>query len=192
MARRVLCILLVMTFMLGGCSMQGGSAMEEALAFRSKVLGGCSFLAKITADYGEQVCTFSLSCRVDREGALLFTVTAPDTISGITGRVDGAGGKLTFDDVVLPFSPLAEGRLSPVASAYTAAQSWRTGYIATCGKEGEQLVFSVNTTYEENPLVADTRMDPEKGVPLSTEICYNGRKHISIVFTDFQFSSKAE
>ncbi len=192
MARRGLCVLLAITLVLGGCSMGGGSTMEEALAFRSKVLSGCSFLAKITADYGEEVYTFCLSCRVDNAGTLLFTATAPDTISGITGKVDGNGGQLTFDDVVLPFSPLAEGRLSPVASAYTAANSWRTGYIATCGKENGQLVFSVNTSYEENPLVADTWIDQEKGVPLFTEICYNGQKLLSLSFTDFQFSNKAE
>lgn len=192
MARRMLCILLVTVLIFSGCSLQGGSLMEEALSFRARVLGGCSFLAKITADYGEQVYIFSLSCRVDQEGTLLFTVTAPDTISGITGKVDGIGGQLTFDDVVLPFSPLAEGRLSPVASAYTAAQSWRTGYIATCGKEDNSLVISVNTTYEENPLVADTWINRENGVPLCTELCYNGRKLLSMSFTDFQFSNKAE
>ncbi len=194
MAKRFLCVLLVLAMLLGGCSLNGGSAMEEALAFRAKVLsaGGCSFLAEVTADYGEEVYTFSLSCDTDGDGNLSFTVTAPDSISGITGTVSGDTGNLTFDDKVLAFDPMAEGQISPAAAAHTAAQSWRTGYIATCGRENGQLVLSVETSFQEEPLAVDTWIDEEKGVPLFSEICYNGRKLLSVAFTDFKFSSKAE
>lgn len=194
MAKGILCILLVVTMLFGGCSFKGGSTMEEALAFRSKVLsaGGCSFLGEVTADYGDEVYTFALSCDIDADGNLSFTVTAPDTISGITGTVSGDTGSLTFDDKILAFDPMAEGQISPVAAAHTAVQSWRTGYIATCGRENGQLVLSVETSFEQEPLVVDTWIHEEKGVPLFSEICYNGRKLLSVAFTDFKFSNKAE
>ena len=92
-------VLLPVLVLLCGCAAREESRMEEALAFRAALLGagGCSFLGEITADYGDEVYTFTAACTTDAEGALSFSLTEPETIAGISGTVQSDGGKLTFD-----------------------------------------------------------------------------------------------
>ncbi len=186
--------LLLLVVMLWGCAPLGGTPMDEAIAFRAGLqrAGGCSFLAQVTADYGDEIYTFALSCDTGADGTLHFTVTAPESIAGITGNVSGETGNLTFNDTVLSFSALADGQISPVAAAYTLQQSWRSGYISTCSLEEEYLVMSVDTSFDDDPLTVDTWLDKEKGIPLFAEICYNGRRILSVTISDFQYMSGNE
>ena len=79
------------------------------MALRSRLLAGTvSFDASVTADYGDSLYTFSMHCQTDTQGQVRFTVTQPETISGITGTIDGTGGKLRFDDQILTFPLMAE------------------------------------------------------------------------------------
>ena len=101
--------------------------MDDALAFRSALVGagGCSFLGEITADYGDEAYTFTAACTTDDTGALSFSLTAPETIAGISGTVQSRGGKLTFDSTALAFGLLADGKVSPATAPYVVAESWR-------------------------------------------------------------------
>ena len=56
-----------------------------------------------------------MDCQCDSQGDLTFAVTAPETITGITGKVSDAGGKLTFDDTALQFDLMAEEQVTPSA-----------------------------------------------------------------------------
>ena len=91
------CALLLCLLLLAGCS-AAPKEMDRAMALRRKLLAAqsCSFDAEITADYGDKLHTFAMACQADFQGNLTFTVTEPETIAGITGIVDGQGGKLTF------------------------------------------------------------------------------------------------
>jgi hypothetical protein len=95
---------------LSGC-LSGNSVLDEAVAFRQTLLNsnGCQFAAELTADYGDFVYTFSVECEAGQNGDMTFCVTSPETIAGITGKLSGTGGKLTFDDHLLQFDMLAEG-----------------------------------------------------------------------------------
>ena len=74
--------------------------MEIGMELRSKLLqaNNCSFEAEITADYGDRIHIFTMDCMADRNGNITFTVTKPESISGIQGTLGGEGGKLTFDN----------------------------------------------------------------------------------------------
>lgn len=63
------------------------------LDLRSELLKAseCRFSCEITADYSDKVYTFSMDCQCDSQGNLTFAVTAPETITGITGKVSDAG-----------------------------------------------------------------------------------------------------
>lgn len=187
-------LVMLLALLLGGCSAGGELPMQKALTFRAALqgAGGCGFLGEVTADFGESVYTFTLACDTDEAGTLQFTVTAPESISGITGEISGSTGKLTFDGTVLAFDSMAGGQVSPVTAAYTAAQSWRTGYIRSCGREQGRLTMAVETSFENDPLIVETWLDEEKGVPFFSEICYNGKRLLSVSITDFQYNSKAE
>lgn len=175
-----------------GCTGGSDDPLERAMDFRARLLGaeGCSFLGQVTADYGQEVHSFTLSCDVSSQGVVSFTVTAPQSISGITGSITGTEGRLQFSDTVLPFSPLAEGELSPVAAPWVIWQSWYTGYISICGQETGAVRMTVESVFREKPLVVETWLGDEFGLPLSAEICYNGHKLLSMTLSDFQFTSE--
>ena len=103
-----LSVLLIVLLFLGGCSGKQ-EELERAMTLRAKLLASeCSFDAKITADYGDKLYVFAMTCQGDSRGNLTFTVTEPESIAGITGNISSGEGKLTFDDTVLQFPLLAD------------------------------------------------------------------------------------
>lgn len=187
-------LVLPVLVILCGCGKAAESHMEEALAFRAALqgAGGCSFRGEITADYGDTVYTFTVACTTEEDGALSFTVEAPETIAGITGTVEADGGKLTFAGTALAFDLLADGKVSPVTAPYVVAESWRTGYITAAGQEEQSLRMTVDTSFEEKPLTVDTWLDGEKGVPVFSEVCYNGQRILTLTIWDFQYNRDTE
>ena len=106
--KRIFSFLLLIAVFLSGCA-RANDALDRAMALRSAMLAkGASFDAKIVADYGDRQHTFAMACTVDQQGKLNFTVTEPQSIAGITGKVSGTGGKLTYEDHILSFGLMAD------------------------------------------------------------------------------------
>ena len=83
--KKIAAAVVVLVF-LTGCS-GGSKEMQRGLDLRSELLKAseCRFSCEITADYSDKVYTFSMDCQCDSQGDLTFAVTAPETITGITG-----------------------------------------------------------------------------------------------------------
>ncbi len=186
----ILAMILTFFLLLTGCGKTGGTAMDQALQFRAALLAakGCSFFAKITADYGEKVYTFGMDCEADGEGNVRFRVTEPASIAGITGKLTGETGVLTFDDAALEFGLLADGQISPVTAPFAVVQSWRVGYITACSREEDGLRLTVDGSFEKNPMTVDSWLDAEKKVPFHTEVCYNDKRILTLELTNFQLT----
>jgi len=182
--RRLFSVLLPLLF-LWGCG-DSGDAMDRATAFRAELLngGGCSFTAAITADYSDILHTFQLYCSCDQNGNISFEVKAPESISGITGRLSADGGHLTFDDHALLFPMLAEGRISPVSAPWVFLRALRSGYISGCGEKDGALTIYVDDTYEKDALQVVVCMN-EASVPISAEVYYRENRIIAMVVDDF-------
>ena len=152
--KRILSVCLVLLF-LSGCD--NSDNMTEVLRFRESILQaeGCTFQVEIAADYGTDIYRFSVDCTADREGNIVFTVTAPESISGISGRIFASGGQLTFDDTVLGFPLLADGELSPVCAPWIFLNTLRSGYLTSCGAIIDGIRLTVNDSYEEDALQLD-------------------------------------
>ena len=172
--------------LLVGCAGKN-EPLEQGLQFRERLLssGGCSFTAEITADYGDAVRNFSMDCITDGSGNLTFTVTAPETVAGITGSVDADGGKLTFDGTVLAFPLVAGETLSPVSAPWIMVNSLRTGYLTTAGREGELLHLSVDDSYADDALQLDIWLDDADSI-VQADILQNGSRILTVAVTDFQ------
>ena len=178
-------MLVLFLVMLSGCSSENRE-LDRGMALRDKLLSGqgCSFDAEVTADYGDKLQEFSMACQGDAQGNLVFTVTAPETIAGITGMVSDTGGKLTFDDTALHFDLMADDQLSPVSAPWVFLKTLRSGYLTSAGMDGEQLRLTIDDSYEEDALQLDIWLDGND-VPARAEILYDGRRILSVSIKNF-------
>ena len=169
-----------------GCSGKNRE-LEQGMELRARLLSAasCSFHGEITADYGDEIYTFSMDCEADREGNIRFSVTEPESISGIAGTISQGGGKLTFDDSALQFSLLADGQLSPVAAPWIFMKTLRSGYLTSACMEEKLLRLTLNDSYEEGALQADIWVD-EAHRPVRGDFLYEGKRILSLDVKDFQ------
>lgn len=183
--KRIFLLLLLLIVLLSGCS-RSDDALDRAMALRAKMLSkGASFDAKIIADYGDRQHTFAMACTVDSQGNLSFTVTEPQSIAGITGKVSTNGGKLTYDDHILSFGLMADGLVSPVSGPWVLMKTLRSGYLTSCTKEGEFLRVSIDDSYASDALHLDVWLGNED-LPVNAEVFWQGRRLLSIAVTNFK------
>ncbi len=184
--RKLLTLALALTLTLfAGCG-ETASALERAMTFRAKLLAaaGCTFDAEVIADYGDKSHSFSLSCQADENGNLTFTVTAPETLAGITGTVSASGGELTFQDKALAFDLLADGQISPVSGPWLLLTTLRSGYLTSCGGSGEGLRLSIDDSYREDALSMEILTDGTDQ-PTQADIVWQGRRIVSLRIKNF-------
>lgn len=177
--------LLALVFLLTGCSGKKDE-IERGMELRARLLRAetCSFDAVVTADYGTAVYEFGMACETDERGDFLFEVTAPETISGITGGITREGGKLTFTDAALQFDLMADDQVTPVAAPWILLKTLREGFLTAAGMEGELLRLTIDDSYEDDALQLDAWLD-EENQPIRGEILYDGRRILTIAITNF-------
>ncbi len=178
-----LAVLLFVVMFFSGCRSSEGN-MNAALALRQKVSENCTFDGIITADYGDLLHSFSVSCRYEKNGKLHFTVNSPESIAGISGYFDSNGGNLTFSDQVLAFPLLAEGQLSPVSAPWLFLKTLRGGYVVSSSAEDNLTRISIDESYEENVLRADIWIDQNE-IPVQCDFLWKGRRILSMEIENF-------
>jgi hypothetical protein len=183
--RRIVSVLTLFVI-LCGCGIHHDE-LERGMALRAKLLeaDGCSFDAVITADFGDKTYTFSVNWVMDAQGNGTFKVTEPETIAGITGTVSQEGGKLTFDDTALAFELLADGQVTPVTAGWLLVKTLRSGYVKSCGMDGERTLLSIDDSYQGDSLHVDIWLG-EEDIPVYAEILYKDRRILSLDVSNFQ------
>lgn len=185
--KRLLAAAAALLLLLSGCGRKE-SQMNRALALRERVQKGSStFEAEITADYGDRQAAFTLACQSDPEGSLTFRVLEPESIAGISGRIAGDKGELTFDEAVLAFPMVADGLLTPVSAPWIFMKTLRTGYLSSAGMEGTSLRLCMEDSYRDDALHANIWVD-EENAPQRVEILHDGQKYLSIAIRSFAVS----
>ena len=183
--KRVLIILICLSF-LCGCSSRN-TALDAAHQLRNNILkaNGCSFSATVTADYGDEIYEFTMLCTFDKKGSMNFTVTMPEAISGITGKIDASDGAFTFDDHVLSFKMLADGQITPVTAPWVLIKAVRGGYISACTKERNGYYLQFDDSYEEDPLTVDVGINENLAIQYG-EFLWDGRRILSVKVSEFK------
>ena len=178
----ILCVAIILC----GCG-NASDSLKDGMELRRQILesSGCSFHSTITADYGEKIYVFEMDCKTDKEGTLQFTVTSPDTIAGITGKISNEGGAITFDDKVLAFQTIADGQLTPVTAPWMLMKTLRSGYIRDSAKTDVGFEISVDDSYEEDALRLNVLV--KNGMPAEGEIFWQGRRILTVAVDDFAF-----
>lgn len=182
--KRVLAVAMIV-LTLCGCS-GTSSELNRALKLRESILKAdeCTFSATITADYGDKFYIFKMDCKSDADGNIAFTVTEPESISGISGSLTETQGNLTFDDQVLVFQTLADGQVSPVSAPWLLIHTLRSGYIRSCGKDGQGVMIQIDDSYSEDALRLHiwTEQDDK---PVRGEIFWQGRRIVTVDVENF-------
>lgn len=181
--KKLLCLWTAAIF-LTGCS-AGDQLMEEALAFRGRLLGAerIGFCVRIVADYIDHAEVFSLECTADREGTVAFRVAEPEEISGITGSVAGKTGTLSFDGTILAFPLMEDAGISPVGAPGVLLSALRSGFITACTREGELLRVTLDDGYGEDVLTVDVWLLGQ--TPVAAEVSRQGIRLVSMELEDF-------
>ncbi|MFQ8767779.1 MAG: hypothetical protein ACLR8U_15680 [Oscillospiraceae bacterium] len=93
MRKKLAVLALMLGAMLCACNGQENTdPAQQALAFRQDVmLNTCSFAAEISADFGDTVCRFTLSCVHTPGNGTQMTITAPETLAGLTAGLPAKG-----------------------------------------------------------------------------------------------------
>ena len=177
---------LLAVIVLTGCSGKNRE-LEQGLQLRTKLLTGnaCQFDAQITADYGDKLHVFSLQCQADKEGAVRFTVTKPESIAGIGGKLTSGDGELSFDGTALHFPLLADNQVTPVSAPWLLLKALRTGYIRSAGSSGGLTQLSLDDSYDEDALHVDIWLN-EQNLPVKAEILFRERKILSLDVQNFR------
>lgn len=163
---------------------------QQALAFRQDVMQNtCSFEAEISADFGDAVCQFALSCVHTPGNGTQMSITAPETLAGLSANASGEGVRLVFDGAEAAFGTLEGLGLSPMTAPELLAQGWENGYIQYTGLEEGLLHVTYLCGYDEEEYRADTWF--QDGAPVRAELSCNGCMAVQIDVTDFNLR-KAE
>lgn len=145
MRKRLLCVLMT-TLLLAGCGPAGVSEAEElALAIRGEYLAmdSCALQAAVTADYGQRVYRYEMAVSVNGEETLL-TLSAPETVAGLTARMAGEENFLEYDGVSVETGPLDENGLTPVSAVPALLEAARSGYMTACALEEDGTLLRVD------------------------------------------------
>lgn len=185
--KKALAAALLAIVVLTGCSGKN-EELEQGLKLRTRLLtgNGCQFDAEITADYGDKLHVFALQCQADKEGAVQFRVTKPESIAGIEGTLDAGDGALTFDGTALHFPLLADNQVTPVSAPWLLMKALRAGYLRSAGSAGALTQLSLDDSYDEDALHLDIWLNEEK-LPVKAEILFRERKILSLDVQNFRF-----
>ena len=145
MRERLFCVLMT-TLLLTGCGKAGGSGAEElALTIRGEYLAmeHCALQAAVTADYGQRVYQYEMAAAVTGQETVL-TLSAPETVAGLTARITGEDSRLEFDGVCVETGPLDGNGLTPVSALPALLEAARSGYMTACALEEDGAVLRVD------------------------------------------------
>lgn len=175
---------LILLLVLSACGRGEKGGTQLALDVRRELqnASGLSLTADVTADYGKRTYQFTVDYKGTAElGAL--TITAPDSIAGITAKVDLSRGSMTFDGATLDTGPLTGDGLSPAEAIPVLYRAWLGGDIT--GSWFERLGDSetlVVTTAITDSVTQRTWFNKTTHLPVRSEIMSGGRTVIMGTF----------
>ena len=191
MRKGLLCVLMMGLLFLPACSGAGSVSPEEELALTIRgeyaALSTWTAQAEITADYGQRVYEYAVAAEFDGAQTRL-TLTAPDTVAGLTAVLTENSGALEFDGLWVETGPLDPEGLTPAAALSALVETARTGYITACRLEEDGLLRVDCGDPESDPGVGtETALwfQPDSHQLLRGEISREGFRAIRCDFSDF-------
>ena len=114
---------------------------------------------------------------------MAFQVLEPEEIAGIRGTIREDAGTVEFEETVLSFPLMAQGRLSPLSGPWVVLKAIRSGCIIAAGQEGELTRVTIDDSYADNALTVDLWL--EEGQLTQAEVAWEGLRCQVMTFDDF-------
>lgn len=190
--RKLCCVPMIALLFLSACA--GGTgvskAEELALAIRGEYLEAtaCSAAVAVTADYGQRVYQYEMDITVTEEETVL-SLSAPETVAGVTARIQGDEGLLEYDGIAVETGPLNGGGLTPVSAVPALLEAARSGYMTSCMLEEESGLLRVDCRDPEGTpgqgVETTLWFDAESHALTRGEILNDGVRVIDCTFSQF-------
>lgn len=178
---------MILALLLCGCAHEN-APMQQALDFRASVLQtGCSFKARVTASYDEQVFIFTLDCVYTPESGAQMTVLEPQSLAGLRAVCTAREAQIEYDGAVFGLDVLDDGAPAPMQLPLLLGQSWCSAYIAAAGAAENGWRMSCDVGYEDDALRVDTWFT-ESGLPEYCEIAMDGKMLLCAQLYEFQLN----
>lgn len=163
--------------------------MQEALDFRTALMeaGGCTYSLTMTVEQEERVYTFAGQCNYQAEKGAEMVLTAPEELSGISLTVDAAGTAVSLEEVAVEIGAVAGQRIRPLEVPLLLGDCWESAYIASCGREEDQLLAVYTFGYGTDQLEIHTWLDEQTGCPDQWEIYHEDKRIVYGGIEDFSF-----
>ena len=182
--KRLLVLVLIVALLFAGCSNKTDD-MDKFISLRNTVLKSkCSFETSVTTDYGDTVTKFGLTCSADSAGDMALTVSDPQSISGISCRITGGKGQLTFDDQAVAFEMIADGQITPISAPWLFMKALRGGYVSACSNADPGSMVCVDDSFGDIAFSVDIWLD-DRCLPRAAEIIWNGKRIVSMEINSF-------
>ena len=138
--------------------------------------------AKISANYGDKVYNFKISCSKTPEETRI-DIKEPKTLAGISAVCVEVGYELSFDGVQVTTGVLTRNGLSPAEALPALISQWQDGYItgAVFEKYGGVSAAALDTCFTDD-IMQRTWFDTENLLPIHSDISQNGTVVISCDF----------
>ena len=188
--RRTLSAVLMMTLclLLTSCG-AAENGIRDAMTFRQVLqeAGRCSFTANVVAEVEDRGYEFTLSAVYQSGGPTTVTVTAPETIAGISASMTERNAVLSFDGVELDFGCLDSAVTSPLYAPLVFGQCWDTAYIDCGGMDGEEYRVTYRQGSGQEELILETWFSGE--APVRCELYRQETLLLSATVESFTFLS---
>lgn len=184
--RRIIALMLGICVLLFGCSSEE-SGVESGMRLRDALLTCkvCEFTTELTVDFGENQYCFTLNCKAKSDGSVEFSVASPETIAGISGKIDNRSGAISFDETVLAFPLIADGEIAPITAPWLFWKALLGGYIRAAGEDGQYMRLTIDDSFNGENITLDVWLD-ENNNPISAEISWQGSVLLFLKISGFQ------
>ena len=176
--KRILILPLCLLLLCGGCGKKSGAAADIQAQYGR--IGTAQMEAEVTFHTPQENRSFTLQCAFTPESSTV-TVTAPETVAGVSATVSGDELTIAYDGAVL--SAGSVGRFGPVNALPLLLRSIGSGYLLEESRETLENTacyrLTLDTTAGDTPLTCTAWLDAETLLPRYAEFAADGTVVVS-------------
>lgn len=177
--KRTITLLLSLTLLLGGCGEKESAAADIQAQYGS--IATAELEAEVTFHMAQEDRSFTLQCAYTPQESTI-TVTAPETVKGISATVTAEGLSIAYQGAVLSAGKV--GDIGPVNALPCLLRAVAEGYLVEEGRETVAGVdcrrLTLDTMAGETAVTCTAWLDAETLLPRYAELSCDGAVLVSI------------